>query len=425
MERNVQELVKYWEGVPGKMSIASEKDQYIKENLAILLNNQKQKDIKAETIFESNTITNTAAQTNTTGDGSFSPISLALVRRTFPELFANKVVGVQAMAGPVGLAYALRFFYEEQGQDGPAVEAAFNDVELYSGYTGDGLGQSGTADAGRGAATSAAEAFQFDGAATSKKMPELSLKIDQTAVTAATRKLAASFSLEAAQDIKAMHGVDVEREMVNVLQYEIQAEMDREIVGRLHALAVDTSKGGKVADTIDLSATAAQAAAASNISSDGRWSQERFSSVVTQIIKQANDIAISTRRGAGNFAIVSTRLATALQSAGPVFSRNQANVNPTATMTDIGTINGNITVYHDTYHATTDDSALVGYKGSGISDAGLIYSPYIMGLMNRAIDPEDFSPRVGVLSRYAMTDNLLGAGRYYRKLNVVALNTLI
>jgi hypothetical protein len=418
MERNVQELVKYWEDVPGKMSIASEKDQYIKENLAILLNNQKQKDIKAETIFETTAITNTDAQTNTGGDGSFSPISLALVRRTFPELFANKVVGVQAMAGPVGLAYALRFFYDTAAS--PQVEAAFNAVEDYSGFTGDDVATSGVADSGRGAASATAEGFKIGGSG-SAKMPELSLKIDQTAVTAASRKLAASFSLEAAQDIKAMHGVDVEREMVNVLQYEIQAEMDREIVGRLHALAVDTSKGGKAADTLDLSATAA----AGTISSDGRWSQERFSSVVTQIIKQANDIAISTRRGAGNFAIVSTRIATALQAAGPVFSRNQANVNPTATMTDIGTINGNITIYHDTYHATTDDSALVGYKGSGISDAGLIYSPYIMGLMNRAIDPEDFSPRVGVLSRYAMTGNLLGAGRYYRELKVTNLDKII
>tara|TARA_R110001606_G_scaffold91010_1_gene203288 strand:- start:952 stop:2205 length:1254 start_codon:yes stop_codon:yes gene_type:complete len=417
MERNVQELVKYWEDVPGKMSIASEKDQYIKENLAILLNNQKQKDIKAETIFES-TITNTAAQTNTGGDGAFSPISLALVRRTFPELFANKVVGVQAMAGPVGLAYALRFFH--QTGLAPEVEAAFNAVEDYSGYTGDDLSLSGAKDTGRGAVGATAEGFKIGGSG-SAKMPELSLKIDQTAVTAATRKLAASFSLEAAQDIKAMHGVDVEREMVNVLQYEIQAEMDREIVGRLQALAEDTAKGGKTADILDLSATAASGA----ISTDGRWSQEKFSGVVTQIIKQANDIAISTRRGAGNFAIVSTRLATALQAAGPVFSRNQANVNPTGTMTDIGTINGNITVYHDTYHATNADSALVGYKGSGISDAGLIYSPYIMGLMNRAIDPEDFSPRVGVMARYAMTDNLLGAGRYYRRLEVTNLDTLI
>ena len=419
MERNVQELVKYWEDVPGKMSIASEKDQYIKENLAILLNNQKQKDIKAETIFEAN-ITNTNAQTNTGGDGAFSPISLALVRRTFPELFANKVVGVQAMAGPVGLAYALRFFHQTNPAIGSQVEAAFNDVQDYSGYTGDQPNVSGADDTGKGAVAATAEGFKIGGSG-SAKMPELSLKIDQTAVTAATRKLAASFSLEAAQDIKAMHGVDVEREMVNVLQYEIQAEMDREIVGRLQALAEETAKGGKTADILDLSATAASGA----ISTDGRWSQEKFSGVVTQIIKQANDIAISTRRGAGNFAIVSTRLATALQAAGPVFSRNQANVNPTGTMTDIGTINGNITVYHDTYHATTSDSALVGYKGSGISDAGLIYSPYIMGLMNRAIDPEDFSPRVGVMSRYAMTDNLLGAGRYYRKLNVTHLDQLI
>ena len=346
MERNVQELVKYWEDVPGKMSIASEKDQYIKENLAILLNNQKQKDIKAETIFES-TITNTAAGTQTGGDGAFSPISLALVRRTFPELFANKVVGVQAMAGPVGLAYALRFFYNEAAA-GPDVEAAFNDVENYSGYTGNSPStSSSTPDDGLGAVAATAEGFKING---SPKMPELSLKIDQTAVTAATRKLAASFSLEAAQDIKAMHGVDVEREMVNVLQYEIQAEMDREIVGRLHDLATDTTTAGvngQTATTLDLSATARFGQI---LMVDGH--KRRFSSVVTQIIKQANDIAISTRRGAGNFAIVSTRLATALQAAGPVFSRNQANVNPTASMTDIGTINGNITVYHDTYHAT-------------------------------------------------------------------------
>ena len=325
------------------------------------------------------------------------------------------------MAGPVGLAYALRFFHDTATALGPQVEAAFNAVEDYSGYTGSQANVSGANDTGRGAVAATAEGFKIGG---SPKMPELSLKIDQTAVTAATRKLAASFSLEAAQDIKAMHGVDVEREMVNVLQYEIQAEMDREIVGRLHDLATDTTTAGvdgQTATTLDLSATVASGA----ISTDGRWSQEKFSGVVTQIIKQANDIAISTRRGAGNFAIVSTRLATALQAAGPVFSRNQANVNPTASMTDIGTINGNITVYHDTYHATDTDSALVGYKGPGISDAGLIYSPYIMGLMNRAIDPEDFSPRVGVMSRYAMTGNLLGAGRYYRKLNVTHLDKLI
>ena len=180
------------------------------------------------------------------------------VRRTFPELFANKVVGVQAMAGPVGLAYALRFFHETNPAIGPQVEAAFNAVEDYSGFTGDQANVSGTDDTGRGALGSTAEAMKIGAAAyNSTKMPELNLKIDQTAVTAATRKLAASFSLEAAQDIKAMHGVDVEREMVNVLQYEIQAEMDREIVGRLQTLAEDQAKGGKTADILDLSAVAA------------------------------------------------------------------------------------------------------------------------------------------------------------------------
>jgi len=424
MERNVHDLVKYWEDVPGKMSIKDVDDKYIKENLAILLNNQKTKDLRKETIFETaqGHITNTQATTNDTTAGAFQPISLALVRRTFPELFANKVVGVQAMAGPVGLAYALRFLYDDSANSVQETEAAFNNVDDFSGFTGSQSGTSSTdTDSGRGLTTAQGEALEIGATLANGQMPELSLRIDQTAVTATTRKLAASFSLEAAQDIKAMHGVDIEREMVNVLQYEIQAEMDREIVDRIRALAVDTGAGGEAATSLYVTSGSSAV--------DGRWSQEKFSNVITNIIKKSNDIAISTRRGAGNFAIVSTRLATALQAAGPTFSRNQANVNPTGTMTEIGTLNGNITVYHDTYHsaaaAGANDTALVGYKGPGISDAGLIYSPYIMGLMNRAIHPDDFSPRVGVMSRYAMTSNLLGAGRYYRVLQVQDLNTII
>lgn len=418
MERNVQDLVKYWEEVPGKMSTKDIQDKYIKENLSILLNNQKQKDLKKEMVFETNSghITNTQATTNDTTAGAFQPISLALVRRTFPELFANKVVGVQAMAGPVGLAYALRFLYKDSGNgNATEIEAAFNEVDKFSGFTGSISGTSGTVDAGTGVSTADGEAMQIGGTLTDGQMPELSLRIDQTAVTAKTRKLAASFSLEAAQDIKAMHGVDIEREMVNVLQYEIQAELDREMVKSIRGVA---TAGGSI-----------NVSGGVNPGVDGRWSQEKFSNVITSIIKQANDIAISTRRGPGNFVIVSTRLATALQAAGPVFSRNEANVNPTGTMTEIGTLNGNITVYHDTYHPVATgvaaDTALVGYKGPGISDAGIIYSPYIMGLMNRAIHPDDFSPRVGVMSRYAITNNLLGAERYYRELKIDNLDTLI
>jgi len=392
--KNVQQLVEKWGNMAGKMSINNIEDQYTRENLAVLLENQEAIDKKANLLTETSkgSNTTTVSQTHAGLDGAFSPIALALVRRTFPELFANKIVGVQSMSGPVGLAYALRVYYKGSTDYN---ESGFDKVPEYSGFTGSFAtsagGQSGTADTGTGIYTSAGEAMGLGD--TSNAMPELQLKIDKVAIEAKTRKLGASYSLEDAQDIKAMHGVDIEREMVNQLQYEIQAELDRELLYKVQSVATTTT-------TFDISAT------------DGRWHQERIAGLVNRIVSDCNNIASRTRRGSGNFIVVSTAVASALQSLqGGLFTANPAMVNPTNTYAEIGTLQGIIKVYRDTYN--TSNSVLSGYKGPGVSDCGVIYSPYIMGLFNRAIAQEDFTPRVGVMSRYAITENLLGASRYY------------
>jgi hypothetical protein len=402
------DLVKKWDAAEGKMSLASIQDEFVKENLAVLLENQSSTKVK-DLVMESNNFSMSAPDSESTGQ--FKPIALALVRRTFPELFANKCVGVQAMNSPVGVAFALRMVYAgtNSGSAGAYNEAAFDKVDKFSGFTGSISGMSGTADTGTGTALATAEGWQMlPGAG---NFPQLQLKLERVAIEALTRKLGASYSLEAAQDIKAMHNLDIDREMVNVLQYEIMAELDRELLYNMKTVAVDTSIGGTAVTSINVSA------------SDGRWSQEKFSNVVNAIVAASNNIAITTRRGAGNFVVVSPRVATAIQSSGPQFTRNRANVNATGIVTDVGSINETITVYRDSY--ATSDYALVGYKGPGISDAGIIYSPYVMGLFSRAIEPQDFSPRVGVMSRYGITKTLLGAGRYYKLVNFSNLDLVL
>ena len=397
--KHVQMLVEKWGQMEGKMSINNIEDQYMRENMAVLLENQEAIDMQKKLLSETNdgSITTTTSQTHAGLDGAFSPIALALVRRTFPELFANKIVGVQSMQGPVGLAYALRTYYKGSADYN---EAGFDVVPEYSGFTGSFAtsagGSSGTADTGTGIYTSAGEAMGFND--TGALMPELQMKIDKVAIEAKTRKLGASYSLESAQDIKAMHGVDMEREMVNTLQYEIQAELDRELLYKVKDVATSTT-------TFDISAT------------DGRWHQERIAGLVNRIVKECNDIASRTRRGAGNFIVVSTEVASALQSLqGGLFTANTGTVNPSNTYAELGTLQGIIKVYRDTYN--TSNLVLAGYKGPGVSDCGVIYSPYIMGLFNRAISESDFSPRIGVMSRYALTSNLLGASRYYASFGV-------
>lgn len=436
-----KELVKKWESAEGKMSIKDIADPYLKENLAQLLENQETKDFNGQEVFlsESDGVVNVgqlASDGLSNGAPSldaykFRPVALALVRRAFPDLFANKIVGVQAMSTPVGLAYALRVVYNDVNN----IEAAWDNVPEYAGYTGSTGGTSAELDAtsgtgdlsatvgatgiydtsATGVVTSAGETWQIAGTSGTPEWPQLKLKIDQKAIEAYTRKLAASFSLEAAQDIRAMHGIDIEREMVNILQYEVTAELDRELLSNIKNAAIDTANGGEVISPIDLTGN--------GFGIDGRWSGEKYMNIISSIVYFSNKLAITTRRGPGNFVVVSPAIASALQSAGHQFVNYSQNVNPATTMSAIGKLNGTLEVYRDQYAKT--EYALVGYKGPGISDSGIIFCPYIMGLTNRAISQDDFSPRVGVMSRYAIVTNLLGAGRYYRLIPFYNVNKLI
>lgn len=412
MKKNIQELIAKWSNTSevGGLSVENLPED-IKGNMATLLENVDS--VKSVTINED-------FSNSTTGVGelgasaAYKPISLALFRRVFPALFAQKCVGIQPMSTPVGLAYALRVIYaNNDGLNGP--EAAWDQVPIYSGFTGSTSGTSAgtysTSGSGTGVDTSTAEAWKLG-----TDYPQLKIILEQTAITAKTRKLGASFSLEAAQDISAMHKIDIQREIVRKLQYEIVAELDRELIGKMKTTSV-SGVGGTDAKLLDLTATSGSSYV------DGRWSQEKISTIVTSIIHQAQEIATSTRRGAGNFVIVSKGVATALMAARPHFQGVTGNVNTLSTIAEIGTLNGDIKVYRD--HYATDEYALVGFKGPDQDDSGIIYSPYVLNAMSTAVDPNDFSPRVGVMSRYAITDSLLGSGRYYRWIRYQNLNTII
>jgi len=424
------QLVKEWSELDSGLNISDVSDSYQKENLARLMENQRTKDLNAELFSEAGqfgTGTGDVSVAGATpagnapaggpGKGVFAPISMALVRRTFPALFANKIVGVQAMSTPVGLAYAIRYMYK----DGTSTEMGWDKVPEYSGYTGSTSGASTSAvDTGTAVPTPVAEAWQVGG-----DYPEITFRIDRQPIEAKSRKLATSFSLEAAMDVQVMQGVDIERELINMIQYELVAEQDREILQRVKETAVKTGEQ-VTSDGVALTGIDAGGAAAVDFDmalADGRWTQEKYTNLITYIVQLANEIALKTRRGAGNFVVVSNRVATALQAAGPQFARNTATVNATSVFPEVGVINDSITVYRDSYAA--NDYILVGYKGEGVSDCGIIYSPYVTGLTNRAVAQEDFSPRIGVMSRYAITDTLLGAGRYYRYATISNLEALL
>lgn len=432
--KDTNSLVEKWGSEElGKLSVASIEDSYIKEGMSVLLENQDKVEAMNEAAFLNDRGGAQIAQGN---QGNFEPIAMALQRRTFPELFAHKIVGVQALSTPVGLAYAMRIMYED------GTEAGFEQVPTYSGYTGSDQGvvtSATVADAGTaqfttvsaygnsGTDAGAAESWAI-GATGTEKYPGLKMDVVSQSVVAKSRKLAASFSLEIAQDLQAVHGIEIQREMVSALQYEVQAEMDRELLQSCKTAAVNTGTGPMGAIGGEAAVTATLEVSGNNY---GRWNQEKYNSVVNKIVYTANRIATSTRRGAGNFVVVSPRVATALQAAGNQFvankSANLASVGATNALVEVGTINGGITVYRDSYapQGAGEDYALVGYKGPGISDTGVIFSPYIMNLMSQATDGNTFAPRVGVMSRYAISNNLLGAGRYYRMINFSDLSSLI
>lgn len=413
-----REIVDFWTNqAPEGLSVSDISNKYIREQVAQLMENQKTQDLGSalNEDFGVGVGAPLGADQGIPHGGDakavFAPVSLALVRRVFPQLFANVLVGVQALQGPVGLAYAMRYVYKDEMDKGKIVEAAWKAVPEYSGFTGSQANTSGPADTGIGVDTQNAEGWSVQNHNHMGKIPELGLMFSRQAIVARTRKIAASFSLESIDDIKKMQGVDMVNEMVNVLQYELTAELDRETIARCKALC---KRKELVSDD-------------SNTESwSGRWSQERLSNIVTHIIAASNEIAVATRRAPANIAVVSPSVATALQSATQYFNKITTDVTGSTATPEVGSLNGgSIKVYRDNYAVNAkgedNEEVLLAYKGASNDDAGVIFCPYVTGVVNQAIDPNDFSPRIGIMTRYAFANNMLGADNYYRLLKFTGL----
>jgi hypothetical protein len=446
-------IIKKWTtGDYADLRLGEIRNSSILESTSLVMENVETKDIHGNFIEEESAF----ATTDLTGLGSgnsiggtitdpsymYRPVSLALVRRVLPSLFAHNIVGVQPMSTPVGVAFAMRTVYAEQpGAQGqnitPPVDAGWNKVPEYSGYTGGynsstassityeqlggpaaagTQGIAGPADQGQGVSPQTGEGWEITATcrtACNEVWPELRTVFDRKTITAEERRLAASFSIVALQDIRAMHNIDLKAEMINRLQYEVTAELNRELLNAVRVTATNIANDGGSIINVDLA-----------LYNDNRQST---AIVVNSIMFASNTVAKKTRRGRANFVVVSPAVASVLQSAVPFFTANTAAVDPGIILsgsetTEIGTLNNAITVYLDQY--APYDYALVGYKGTGTSDSGVIFSPYIMNVLNEAVAQENFQPRIGVMSRYAITTNLLSAGAYYRLLTYTGLQSV-
>jgi hypothetical protein len=439
-----EQLVKKWSPVLEHPELPKVTDSYKRAVTAVILENQER------ALREDRAFINESAPQNST-DASYvqnwDPILISLVRRAMPNLIAYDIAGVQPMTGPTGLIFAMRAKYASQN----GTEALFNEADTdfsarnalgdstVGGVDGLGGGQTGTnpallndSPAGAytaqgGMATSTAEAL---GDSANNSFSEMAFSIEKSTVTAKSRALKAEYTMELAQDLKAIHGLDAETELANILSSEILAEINREIVRTIYIVA---EAGAQVSTTtagiFDL-----------DTDSNGRWSVERFKGLMFQVEREANLIAQRTRRGKGNILITSSDVASALQMAGvldyaPALNNN-LQVDDTGN-TFAGVLNGRYKVYIDPYSANNAAKQyfVVGYKGSSQYDAGIFYCPYVPLQMVRAVGQDNFQPKIGFKTRYGIQANpfaensgssaavINGAGninsnRYYRRVQV-------
>tara|TARA_R110000824_G_scaffold76499_2_gene193788 strand:+ start:11404 stop:12918 length:1515 start_codon:yes stop_codon:yes gene_type:complete len=452
-------------------SVKSIEDDTVRLNTAILLENQEKWCVE-----ESNTSGNggslgTGGQFNphtpnssdnyASGDARLPKVLIPMIRRTFPELISNDIVGVQPMSGPVGLAFALRYSYQgadlgsgiDGGASGGGSGSNWSPEGTYTGSAGlnnDELGYqlldtrftgasstalSGNADwtfsAQDGGVANILKNFEITG-----NIPQVEVKFEKTAVEAGTRRLGARWSVELEQDLKNMNGIDVDAEITNAMSYEIQAEIDREMLMRMIQSALGAGAGAGYSIW-------------SPASADGRWLVERNRDFYQKLIIEANRIAVRNRRGAANFVVATPRVCAILEML-PEFQwvpvQGDVNTQPVG-IAKIGSLGGRFSVYRDTrtevgYAAsgtydqsseygngpggtktTSVEYALLGYKGPEFYDTGIIYCPYIPVMVQRTIGPNDFSPRVGLLTRYGVVDNIFGANLYYHVVIVQGLGT--
>ena len=407
---NSSSLQEKWQPVLEHNDLPEIKDPYRKAVTAVILENQE-KALKEDAAFLGE------AHANQTGTAiaNWGPILISLVRRAMPNLIAYDICGVQPMTGPTGLIFAMKSRFTSNS----GTEALFNEPD--TDFSGTGT-QTGTNPAvlndtstqyttGTGIATATAEA--------SSSFAEMAFSIEKSTVTAKTRQLKADYTMELAQDLKAIHGLDAETELANILSSEILAEINREVVRSIYRTAkpgaqVNTTTAGK----FDL-----------DTDSNGRWSVEKFKGLMFQLERDANAIAQQTRRGKGNLIICSADVASALQMAGvldyaPALSNN-LNVDDTGN-TFAGVLNGRYKVYIDPYAANVAARQyyVIGYKGTSPYDAGMFYCPYVPLQMVRAVAENSFQPKIGFKTRYGLIANpFAGTSAQVTDIGAVDTNT--
>ena len=404
---NAEHLQEKWQPVLEHNDLPEIKDSYRKAVTTVILENQE------KALREDSNFLSEAAPTNATGSAvdNWDPILISLVRRSMPNLIAYDVAGVQPMTGPTGLIFAMRSRYGAQN----GTESMYGEAD--SDFSGAGTqagtnpavlndGSPGTYTGGTGMTTGAAEALGDSG---SNAFAEMSFSIEKNSVEAKSRALKAEYTMELAQDLKAIHGLDAETELANILSSEILNEINREVVRTIYVTAkpgaqVDTATGG----VFDM-----------DVDSNGRWSVEKFKGLMFQVEREANVIAQQTRRGKGNMIICSSDVASALQMAGQLdytpALNNNLNVDDSGS-TFAGVLNGRFKVYIDPYAANgaAKQYFTVGYKGTSPYDAGLFYCPYVPLQMVRAVGENTFQPKIGFKTRYGLTANPFAGGATVR-----------
>jgi hypothetical protein len=398
---NEEQLVEKWSPILDHSDWDKISDPYKRAVTAVVLENQKMAMDSEKHMLMEATPTNLAG-----GVSNFDPVLISLVRRAIPNLIAYDVAGVQPMTGPTGLIFALRSRYGSQSGN----EAFYNEANtIFAGIVGGtstsdvstnpvaNVADTSLFTTGKGFSTAGGEAGTF---------AQMALTIDKVTVTANTRALKAEYSLELAQDLKAIHGLDAEAELSNILSTEILAEINREVIRTIYTVAKPGAQWGTVTPGVfDL-----------DTDSNGRWSVERFKGLIYHIEREANAIAKETRRGKGNILIVSSDVASALAMAGvlqyaPALSAD-LSVDDTGN-TFAGMLHGRIKVYIDPYFggmSSGTELVTVGYKGTSPYDAGLFYCPYVPLQLVRAVDPDTMQPKLGFKTRYGIVANPFAEG---------------
>ena len=436
---NYQQLVEKWSPILEHDSFSPITDSHKKAVTATILENTERALSESGDLSANMTsLLSEAAPTNDAGTGGFGagataggpnagydPILISLVRRAVPNLIAYDICGVQPMTGPTGLIFAMRARYGSQAGD----EAFYNEAD--TDFSGAGThantlpnANSALITTGTGLDTGAGEAL---GDGVGDAYAEMAFSIEKVTVAAKTRALKAEYTTELAQDLRAVHGLDAETELANILQSEILTEINREVVRTIYKTAEVGAPGSAAAGVFDL-----------DVDANGRWSVEKFKGLMFQIEQEANAIAKGTRRGKGNLVICSSDVASALQMAGvldyaPALNSNTLEVDDTGN-TFAGVLNGRFRVYIDPFAGS--NYLVVGYKGSSAFDAGLFYCPYVPLQMVRAVGENSFQPKIGFKTRYGMVANpfaqgdassqglgalTVDANKYYRRVRVTNL----